>query len=200
MKRSEADGINDEVFTRARRHGWMLGGTEQQRLQWQDECYAKGVDWLSVTRRGKSIKLECLVHPTRQLSDFAYTELEELFARLGWQSGSLGMGWRGNASEFEATLPSSIPVEELVKAVQEILNLDRTPRRRVERSSKPALIEGIAVAIDTSGLWDSHDPHDRVYVMELEGAPGRCMVLKHLHPVLIDLPLSSFRILAEVDA
>jgi hypothetical protein len=200
MKRTVAETSTEQLLTQTRRQGWMLGGTQEQRAEWQDECFAKGVDWLSVTKSGKSINLACLVHPSHQLSDLAHQEISELFARLGWQSGSLGMDYRGNASQFEATVPSSIPVEELVKDVQEILRYDRTPRRLLERQPRSALAEGMAVALDTTGLWDSHEPHHRVYVMELEGKPGRCLVLKHLHPVLVDLPLSSFRILAEIDA
>jgi hypothetical protein len=201
MKRTLAE-TTGHVFRQARRQGWMLGGTEQQRAEWQDECSAKGVDWLVVTKSRKSINLACLVHPSHQLSDLAYLEISQLFARLGWQSGSLGMDYRGNASQFEATVPSSIPLEELVKDVQEILRYDRTSRRLLERQPRSALAlaEGMAVALDSTGLWESHEPHHRVYVMELEGKPGRCLVLKHLHPVLVDFPLSSFQILAEVDA
>lgn len=200
MKRAVDATSTSESVLRARRQGWMLDGTEHERADWQDECFAKGVDWLTVTRRGKSLHLACLVHPSHQLSDLAYTEVRELIDRLGSRSGSLGMDYRGNASQFQFTLSAVVAVEDLVKDVLEILRYDRTPRRRVERQAKPVLAEGFAVALDTTGLWDAHHPHDRVYVMELEGKPGRCLVLKHLHPVLVDLPLSSFRILTEIDA
>lgn len=178
----------------------MLGGTEQERSAWLDECFAKNLDWLAVKRAGKMLHLDCLVHPSHQLSDLAYLEITEMLGRLDARSSSLGKTFRGNASQFECTLPGAVPLQELVKEVQEILRHDRTPRRRVERQAMSAPAEGLALALDSSGLWDDHDPLEPVYVMELDGKPGRCLVLKHLHPVLIDLPLSSFRILSEFDA
>lgn len=198
-KRRTSEASADKTLASARRQGWMLDGTEQQCEDWREECLNKGVDWLTVTRRGKHLHLACLVHPNHQLSELAYREIGELLTRLGRRTGTIGMDYRGNASGFEACLPTPGPVEELAEDVLEILRNDRTPRRRIERQASSGLIEGMAVALDLTGLWESHTEHERVYVMEMQGQPGRCIVLKHLHPPLIDLPLRSFRILPEVD-
>ncbi len=171
--------------------------SDEQSLDWQQECFSNNQDCLIVSGQGGERRLSCYVHPSHQLSDVAYQELKDAFQRWNVDSGAMG-SWQTSA-QFEFTLPAAPPIEEIVDDIRELLRRDRTPRRRVERQRHEAPREGMALALDLSELWEGHLPQERVYVLEMDGRPGRCVVFKHLLPPLVDLPLSSFRILAEVD-
>lgn len=200
MAKSPNEQSTKESWALSSRRGWLMADSHEQHLDWQQECFSHGRDCIVVSRKEQQeLRLTCFVHPSHQLSDIAYMELTELFKLWEVSSGSMG-SWRGDASEFGLVIPCTASLDDIVADVQEILRRDRAPRRRVERNHQGAPVEGLAIAVDCDGLWEGHAPTDRVYVLEMDGRPGRCLVFKHLCPPLVDMPLSAFRILSEVDA
>ncbi len=178
---------------------WRFVKSKDEALDWREECYGKRLDCLTVEKTAAVWKIRCQVHPSHQLSELAYHEVWELMESLGPVGGSLGSNPLENPSEFEIDLPKEEPLEPFLEEIRELLRRDRSSQRMTERMKSRAPFEGWAIALDSTGLWEGHGPDDRLYVQEIEGAPRRCIALKHLHLPLVDLPISQFRILAPQD-
>lgn len=191
--------MSKNQWSLARRRGWLRPSNDEQSLAWRDYCFSNNMDCLTATHVGAGFRLTCTVHPDHPFSELGYLELKDMLKSLACSRWSMG-GWAGSAGEFSLRLPDRNLLEDVVEQVRAILRRDRTPRRRVELQGNASLQEGLAYALDLEALWDDHQSTEAVYVMEMEGRPGRCLVFKHLKPPLVDLPLSSFQILASPDA
>lgn len=181
----------------SRKRGWLLWVNDEQSAAWQQECFSNGRDCFVVRKTEDRTSVWVGIQPGHQLSDIGHLELKELLR--GYDTDLWSSGLEATASEFRFDLPSSGALPESLDDIRELLLRDRTHRRRVERQHQPGLVEGLAIAVDCTGLWEDHPPRGQVYVLEMEGRPGRCVVFKSFCPPLVDLPLSSFRLLAERD-
>jgi len=152
------------------------------------------MDCITVERTGSGFQLRCIVWEEQPLSEIGFSELEDLFGRL--ESPAFSLSDEANCSEFEVAFPNGVNLEELVEDVRSCLRRDRTSRRRAELHYNSAPREGMAVALELQGLWPEHRLDAPVYVLEIANRPGRCIVMKHLQPTLVDLPLAQFRILS----
>ena len=167
-------------------------------MDWKIYCFENGLDCIVVSEVGGGFEFECTVCPDHALSELAYLEFRDLLDARNFDSWSMGSA-RGNSSQLSFRLSASNEIQGLVDEVREVLRRDRTSRRAVELMAHPAPVEGMAVAIHGDGLWEGHDLKDAVYVLETSIDSGRCVVFKHLHPPLVDLPLEQFRVLAGSD-
>lgn len=175
----------------SRRRGWLRAVNLEQREAWEDYCFENDMDCITVSDMGRGFSLSCTVNPEHPFSQLGYLELREMMNSLQCPTWSMG----GSSSTFSLEHPNQEMLEEVLSQLREILRRDRTPRRCAELQAHPGPKEGMAQALDSTGLWEDHQPDDFVYVLEMEGRPGRCLVFKHLKPTLVDFPLSSFRIL-----
>lgn len=173
---------------------WRFVRSEDEALDWREECYGKRQDCLTVEKRPKIWRVRCQVYSDHQLSELAYLDFWELLEAFRCQTGWIDSDPPPTPSEFEIDLPRSEPLEPFLEEIRELLRRDRSSQRMIGRMRSQAPFEGWAAALDSAGLWEGHRPDEYVYVQEIEGAPGRCIVLKHLHLPLVDLPLSQFRI------
>lgn len=180
----------DDDFRLSRRRGWLASSTPEQRQAWFEDCVVRNQDCLYVVQGNEVRSLVCHANPAHPISPLAYKELEDLVER--WELPGAILGEDYGPGYFTLDIPSNSPLEELIEEVRACLRRDRTVRRQVELRDNLAREEGMAIALRQDGLWPDHQLHQEVYVLEV--SPGRCLVLKHLHPPLLDLPLSQFRI------
>lgn len=181
-------------FALASRRGWLMCSTQEQRQAWFEDCRRRQADCICVWSTEKGFFLDCLVWEGAPLSELGYAEIGELFN--GWKLGGYTFGddW-DNSSQFSAELPAGANLDEFIAEVRSCLARDRTAKRRAELSHNLAPREGMALARSAENLWEGHRLSDPIYVLELADSPGRCLVLKHLHPALLNLPLDQFRFL-----
>lgn len=183
----------------SRRRGWLKATSAEQALDWKAYCFENGLDCIVVSEVGGGLEFEYSVGPDHTLSELAYLEFEDLMRARSLDIWSVGADWRGSSSQLSCRVSGLMEIQELVDEVRTILRRDRTSRRAAELMAHPAPVEGMAVALHVDRLWEGHDLKDAVYVLETVIDSGRCVVFKHLHPPLVDLPLEQFRILASSD-
>ena len=183
----------------SRRRGWLKYTNSEQAADWQLYCFEHGLDCIVVTKRDGFFELDCSVNPSHAFSELGYMEVSDLMKAHSIDYGSMGKCLRADPSQFSFRIPAKRDPQEFVTEVQAILRRDRTSRRAAELMAHPAPAEGMALALQSDGLWPDHGPNERVYVLETGLNSGRCLVFKHLHPPLVDMPLEQFQILPDCD-
>ncbi len=183
----------------SRRRGWLKATSSEQALDWKVYCFENGLDCFVVSEVEGGFDVQCSVRPDHALSELAYLEFDDLMRSRSLDNWTMGREWRGNSSQLSCEVSDSLEIQDLLEEMRAILRRDRTSRRAAELMAHPAPVEGMAVALHGDGLWEGHDLKDAVFVLETSIDSGRCVVFKHLHPPMVDLPLEQFRILASSD-
>lgn len=175
---------------KALRKGWFCAKGEPKARQrqmsaWELVCYDNRADYVCFEEREDGVWLDVHKFSRVPLSRIFFEEEKELLKR--WKLKSLE----------RIRLREGLNLEKLAEDILALYARDRTVERTAELQRTAH--EGMAEAVDGTRYWDDVKPgqHAHAYIIPIAGKPGRCVVLRHQHLPLVDVPLEHFRLLDE---
>lgn len=169
------------LLQQARQRGWLLVDQptgppwDELATSWLIRCWREGEDCVVVYPG----VLHCTIHVKHQLTPLGCRDLEAWCARCGFELNGDGLPVR-----FQVR---GSGLADQVEELRGLLQLDRHAQRTVDFDATFPVRQGLAQGPDSDEV---------MFVREIPGRPGRCVVIRNRQVPRIDQPLSDYRFLS----